>query len=109
MQKPMAKTFFNQKGQAIGTLDGEIFRKVVDSKKHYMRIFKGYGFEKTVVDELHALGCKEIRIKDEKGDVYRVPFTLLIERGFTKNLETPQVFLPLALFATGPTPESLFT
>lgn len=90
--KPRTQSFFNEKGQSIGSLRDGIFRKRVKTK-NLMQIYNAYGIEKTVVEELEALGCQEIRLLDEEKTLYTVPFSIFRRYAFEKNHETPQYFL----------------
>lgn len=96
---------FKHNGKKYGYLDLDtgIFRKVVNSRKHKMKMFDAYGIESNVVEQLDALGTKEIRIKeDDTGRVLHASYATFKEKGFEKNFQTPQVFLQLKHFSESP-------
>lgn len=93
------KIFKNQKGQKIGWLDEHgVFRKVVSSSRHRLKVMDAWGIDKRVVDELDG-SCKEIKIKDdETGIVYHCTFETFKEIGVLRDFVGEQVFLPLKYF-----------
>lgn len=81
-------------------IDG-IYRKVVDSQKHRLKVMNAYGIDKDILTELTALGTTEIRIREsDTGTVYYIPFEQFMKLGVERNLDTLQVFLPVHYFMT---------
>ncbi len=87
-------------GKRVGTLfaDG-IYRKEVDSKKHRMKIYDGYGIEEDIIQELREKGCVEIRIREtDTGRLLKTPFSEWLEHGIVADHQSIQRFLPLKHF-----------
>ena len=76
----------------------QIFRKHVKHEKHYFRKYNAYGIQKSAVDRLADLGCKEVRIKeDDTGNIYHAPFDLWRTSPLIENHSYgDQVFVRLA-------------
>lgn len=85
----------NYKGQIAGELRDGIYRKVVERKKHLMKMFDGYGIDKHILDILEK-DCTKIRLleKDTK-KIYETTPGVFMEKGITKNFDGEQVFLSL--------------
>lgn len=95
----MRKDFFNNKGRLCGYWIDGIYRKNVDSTKHKLRVMNAYGIDTGIIEELKALGTKEIRIRElDTGLVHFIPFDQFVALGVLRNLETPQTFLPVHYF-----------
>ncbi len=63
------KDYRNGKGQVAGKLyDDGIFRKVVITDKHWFKKLSGWGIDKKILLDLPK--GTEIRIKDDKGDIW---------------------------------------
>lgn len=84
-------------GKVVGVLHTDkVYRKKVDSKKHRMRMFDGYGIDKTIVSKLREAGCKEIRILETDTNViYSTPFENFELHGIEKNFDGVQIFIPI--------------
>ena len=92
----MSKEFY-LKNKLIGKLsDDGIYRKAVNSKKHKMHIYDGYGIEESIIKELKELNCKEIRIAEiDTGKLFKAPFSEWEEHGIVGDFQTVQRFLPI--------------
>ena len=64
------KTYDNRKKMMVvaGEYDQnlQIFRKVVERKSHFMRIFSGYGIQEDVLERLKNLECRYVRLREER-------------------------------------------
>lgn len=92
--------FKNNKSEVIGEFREGVYRKIVDSEKHKMKVYDGYGIDEDIIDQLKAgeEECKEVRLKEkDTGSVYSVDFATFFDKGIRKTFEgqTAQVFLPL--------------
>lgn len=59
--------FFNDSGQVIGVYDEaeKTFRKVVDGRKHRLRIFGGaWALDRMAAEDLAAKGCRFLELFD---------------------------------------------
>jgi hypothetical protein len=78
--------FRNKEGKLIGKLNNGVFSKNVKRSKHYMRTYRGWGIDSGVVQSLHDLHCKEIKIRDtENKKTYRIPLDKWEEKMFERN------------------------
>lgn len=93
--------FTNDKGQIVGVLEKETYKKSVQGSKHLMRMFGGsWGIEEKIVQEIKNR-CSKIEVSDkESGLVYRVPMDRFIEKGIVKDFGTRQRFLSLKYWET---------
>lgn len=90
--------FKNNRGQIAGSLKEGIYRKKVDSRKHKMKVYDGYGIDKVIFNQLELEGCTQIRLLEEDtGNIFSVLFSLYNEKKIEKTFagQVPQVFLPL--------------
>lgn len=95
----MRKNFFNNKNKLCGWWVDGVYRKRVNSQKHRLKVADAYGIDKCIIEELKTLKTVKIRVLEEdKGVVLDVDFDFFIEKGFERNLDTPQVFLPVRYF-----------
>ncbi len=79
--------------------DDRIFRKVVNSRKHKMKLLDGYGIEEFVVGDLLDNKCREIRIKEEDtGTILSVPMEDFMKHSVVRNYQTEQRFLSVKYF-----------
>lgn len=93
------RRFFNNHNKLCGWWVDGVYRKVVNSEKHRLRVMNAYGIDKVIVDELTKLHTTEIRIKEEDtGVIWKVDFQHFVDTGVERNLDTPQVFLPVRYF-----------
>jgi len=72
----------NAEGEPIiaGYMWGTLFRKVVDSRDHKLRILNAYGIQSEAIDQIAALGCESIDILEvDTGTTYRCSFHFWIE------------------------------
>jgi len=88
------KIFYNYKNQPVGKLHNGIYLKKVDPKKHFMKIYQGYGVSLSVFNELKEIGCKEIRLNTGE-DLYKIPIDEFELHSVKANYEDPQIFCPL--------------
>lgn len=94
----MAKTFQNSKGQVIGVLDGNFFRKNVSKKKHLLRVMDAWGIDTSVLKQLPA-GCNIVITDVDTMTVYISTVDTFIERGIHREFGYgQQVFLPRNYF-----------
>lgn len=91
------KVFYNNKGKVCGWLKDGVYRKEVDSRKHKMKIYNGYGISQDIVHELWQLKCEKIRIKEtDTGKVWETSFNTFIgEHSKLANFDGEQRFLPM--------------
>lgn len=47
-----------------GTLESGVFKKIVNSTKHFMRRVQGYGIQEVVFQKLKEMGCHTIVIDE---------------------------------------------
>ena len=96
----MEKTFKNNKGKICGYfMNDNIYRKKVDSTKHKLRVADAYGIDCNIVEELKTLGCTEVRILETDTNlILSIPFDEFVEKGFDRNLDGQQKFLPTKYF-----------
>lgn len=89
--------FRNQKRQITGKLVDNVFKKIVDSKKHKMKTMDAYAIDEVHVTKLNEHKCTEIRIKEEDtGKVYKVDMLTFLTKGFTQDHgHGQQRFLPM--------------
>lgn len=90
------KIYTNKYGQFVGKLSDEgIYRKIVDSKKHKMKMYNGYAIDREIYEDLQKLDCKEIRIKEEDtGIIYTSKFTDWVQKGILMMFDGAQICLP---------------
>lgn len=89
--------YYNYKNQPVGEMRGTIYLKKVNSKKHFMKIYQGYGISEVVFDQLKAEGCKEIRISTGE-DLYKISIEEFENHMIRAQHEDAQVFCPLKWF-----------
>ncbi len=93
---PELKVFRNEKGQIVGNLYPDmIYRKEITSK-HFMHKFgNGIGIDESIIKELKALGCKEVRVINKDNlNIYHTTLENL-ENGIPVNFEGRQRILPI--------------
>jgi hypothetical protein len=85
----------NNKGQVAGELRDGIYRKVVDSKRHKMKIYNAYGVDLEILEKMRGQ-CEKVRLleKDTK-NIYETSYESFLKNGIQKNYDGKQVFLPL--------------
>jgi len=97
----MRHDFFNNKRQLCGYWTDGIYRKKVVSTKHKLRVMNAYGIEKTIIEQLIDMKTTEIRIMEtDTKTILSIPFDQFVALGVERNLETPQIFLPVHYFQT---------
>lgn len=90
----------NKKGQAVGELkeDG-VFRKRVDSTKHYMKIMSGYGLDKSILDSLQEKECVKIKIMEDDKKVYEIALPDFLNHAVERDFgHGKQMFCSLKFF-----------
>lgn len=93
----MNKIYYNYKNQPVGELRNGIYLKRVNPKKHFMKIYQGYGISESIFKELKQNDCKEIRLST--GDeLYKITIEDFELHSIRANYEDPQVFCPLKWF-----------
>lgn len=92
--------YHNTKGQIIGRMRDGIFRKLVNKKKHLMRIYNAWGIQYAVVQQIKD-ECTEIRIKDISDEsVYSIPFKDFMSKAHVEDHgDGMQAFCELEHFA----------
>lgn len=93
----MNKIYYNYKKQPVGELRNDIYLKRVDPKKHFMKIYQGYGLSLAIFEELKSIGCKEIRL-NTGDDLYKIAIEDFEKHSIKANYEDPQIFCPLKWF-----------
>ena len=89
----MEKIFVGNK--VIGFLDNGTFTKKVTPKKHYMKIFKGYGIQTEVLSKLWARGCTTVVINTGKA-TFESDLQAWMDSEFIKDFgHGRQTFMPL--------------
>ena len=90
--------FYNKKGQEIGTLKDNIFRKRVKKSKHLMRKLNAWGIQLDALMELQKQGCKEIRVlEEEEQKIYSIPLEKIWKGCTVENFgDGDQAFLPIS-------------
>ncbi len=89
--------YYNYKNQPVGEMREGVYVKRVDPKKHFMKIYQGYGISASVFNELILDGLKEIRI-NTGDDLYRISLEDFQQHMIKANYEDAQVFCPLKWF-----------
>lgn len=87
----------NYKNQPIGEMVNGIFTKHVNHKKHFMRIYQGYGISTTVFQRLKEDGCNEIVIYADN-DIFRILYADFDDHKISATFDDPQVFCALKWF-----------
>jgi len=91
------KTYDPQKNRSVhaGQIKGDTFVKNVTAK-HYMRIFDGYGIQKTILENLQKKGINKILIKTSNNRQLETTVNNWIENGIERDLgHGRQIFLPI--------------
>ncbi len=91
------KLYYNYKNQPIGELYNGIYLKKVNSKKHFMRLYQGYGISEITLRDLKTNGCYEIRIQTES-DLYKISVEDFEKHQIKANYDDPQIFCPIKWF-----------
>ena len=87
--------FKNKKGEIVGWLSNHIYYKQVNSKKHRMKIYNGYGIDETIVYLIQDK-CEKIRLKElDTDNIYEVSFDIFMDKNIKGNFDGVQFFLPL--------------
>lgn len=94
-----SKIYYNYKKQPVGELRNGIYVKRVNPKKHFMKIYQGYGISASIFKELKENGCKEIRL-NTGDDLYRIAMEDFERHSIKANYEDPQIFCPLKWFTS---------
>ncbi len=92
-----SKIYYNHKNQPVGEMRNGIYLKRVDPKKHFMKIYRGYGISLSVFEELKRNGCKEVRINTGE-DLYKISIEDYELHSIIAKYEDPQIFCPLKWF-----------
>ena len=93
----MNKIYYNHKNQPVGELRHGIYLKKVDPRKHFMKIYQGYGISQSIFNELKQNGCMEIRLNTGE-DIYKIAIGDFESHSIKANYEDPQIFCPLKWF-----------
>lgn len=84
----------NYKGQIVGELKGDYYYKDVDSRKHFMYKFNGYGIDKHIIKQLSEAECKGIYIREkDTGDIYFVDMATFVANAVEQSYQTIQLFI----------------
>lgn len=76
-----------------------VYRKVVDSRKHKLRLMDAYGIDEDIVQELQSKGVPAIRIKeDDTGNVLEVSMATFMEHSVVRQFDGWQRFLSVKYF-----------
>ena len=81
------KVFYNNKGKVAGWLKNGIYYKEVSYKKHYMKIYAGYGIDREIVDdhEMQA-NCELIRLREtDTKRIYEASYDTFMTRSIEKD------------------------
>ena len=100
----MNKLYYNYKHQTIGELRDGIYVKRVNPKKHFMKIYQGYGISELTLRDLKLNGCVEIRL-NTGDDIYRISVEEFEKHQIKANYDDAQVFCPLKYFESKKTLE----
>lgn len=99
----MAKRIFkSNRGQVIGRLDGNFFRKEVSKHKHLFKSADAWGVASEIINELPA-ECN-IVIHDKDEDInYITTKEQFMAKGFRREfgMYGPQIFMPRKSFLLG--------
>lgn len=91
----MKELFRNKQGRVVGWLKDRTYYKMVNSDKHLMHIYNAYGISEEIIQKLQGR-CDRIRLKEYDTDrIYEVPFETFFGKGFVKQWDGKQRFLPL--------------
>lgn len=85
-------------GKVIGEVIGNTFHKVVDKKKHYMRMFDAYGIQEEVFDSLleEYPNVNKVVIVEKGGKSYYSQLSDWLNVGFVREFGYgKQRFLPI--------------
>lgn len=89
--------YYNYKNQPVGEMKNGFYIKKVNPKKHYMKIYQGYGISLGVFEQLKRDGCRQIVI-NTGDELYKIPIELFELHSIEANYEDPQIFCPLKWF-----------
>lgn len=80
----------------VGEIIGDEFVKRVIDKKHFFKLYKGYGIQKSVLQELVSKGVRKVKIINDKGMEYVAPISVWVQYGVVKDFgHGEQVFLSI--------------
>ena len=86
---------FYSKGKVCGVLKDGTYFKEVDSRKHKMRIYDGYGISDEIVNAIYP-ECNRIRLREKDTKrIYEVSMEDFMSKAFVKNWDGLQYFLPI--------------
>lgn len=91
--------YYNYKHQPVGEMKNGFYVKRVDPKRHFMKIYQGYGISEIVFKQLKIEGCREIRI-NTGDDLYKIAIEDFEQHMIKANYEDPQVFCPLKWYTS---------
>jgi hypothetical protein len=74
------------RGQVVGEVRGIIFRKVLNSQKHFLRKPPAIALDLKSVEDARRAGADRVAIRDEKGNWFVALFELLFLRGWKFNM-----------------------
>ena len=87
---------YNYQGKMVGNLHEGVFRKVVDSRKHKMKILKAYGIQKVIFDDLKKNGCDQIQVHEADNNFTHCSTIEDWENAIVQNFgDGLQIFLPI--------------
>jgi hypothetical protein len=72
--------------KVVGKVEGDVFVKSVNSKKHFLRTPPAISFDVDSLQQAIELGASCVKIIDlDTGNVYRVTIEIIYEKGFYFN------------------------
>jgi hypothetical protein len=87
---------YNYQGKMVGNLHEGVFRKVVDSRKHKMKILQAYGIQKVIFDDLKKNGCHQIQVYEKDKDTMHCSTIEDWSNGIVQDYgDGLQIFLPI--------------
>ncbi len=92
--------YTNAKKQIVGELGQDsVFRKRVNSLKHFMKQMSGYGLDKKIVSSLKEKECIKIKILEDGTKLYEIFLEDFIKHGVERDYgHGLQVFCSLKYF-----------
>ena len=77
----------NERGQAIGRVEGDRLLLTRRRSRHWLRLVGGWAIDLNAVQQAVALGARLVEIRDrETNVVYRAPLETLLEQGTVIDL-----------------------
>lgn len=89
------ENFYNKRGQMIGSLNENIFRKRVKKSRHLFKMLNAWGLDLDTLNQLKESGCTEVRIwETEEDKIYSTPLEKLWKEAEVMSFDGQQAFLP---------------